>query len=80
MRKVLWLFKLKEDFIFLEHYTELLANMLLENGYELHIYDYRKRKLYNMCSKVIESQYKGLNIIDNTKQGTLVRFNIPYKH
>lgn len=74
MKKVLWLFKLKEDFVFLEHYTEMLGKKLMDEGYELHIYDYRKRKLYNMSEKTIELQSNWLNLVDKTPLRIIVNF------
>lgn len=86
MKKVLWLRKMKDDFVFTANYTELIANMLLEEGYELHIYDFSSRKLHNFSSRNIEVICKWVNIFDKTflrfviNFFCLVAFCIKYKN
>ena len=65
-KKVLFLRKMKSDFVFTSNYLELLANNTLEQGHELYVYDLRQRKLMDFQSMKTKKYFSFLNFFDNS--------------
>ena len=65
-KRILFLRKMKDDFIFTSNYIDCLAKKLISDGYQLEVYDFRKRKLMNFEDRSIISYYPSLNFLDKT--------------
>ena len=57
---------MKDDFDFGSNYIDCLAKKIISDGYQLEVYDFRKRKLVNFDNKSVECYYPILNFLDKT--------------
>ena len=72
--QILFLRKMKDDFVFTSGYTDLLAKRLILDGHSLDVYDFRKRKLMNINDKVLITYFKNFNLLDKTPFRLLTNF------